>query len=479
MIGYRYRIFRGNNETEWICMQTAPAAPKKENFYRTLAVIALPILLQNLMNSAVSACDTLMLGFVGQSELSASSLAGNVQFIANMFFYGICSGSSVLIAQYWGRKDMDTIERTIGIALRFTIVVGTLFALAALCIPATVMRIYTTDENLIALGAKYLRIVGLGYLFGSFTQVYISSQRAMERVMFGTIVNLISLFANLILNACFIFGLGPFPALGIVGVAIATLISHFISFCIAVFDSTRKERTATVRIKYIFEQKKELFRDFVKYTLPALGNDFSWGLGFSCYTVVLGRLGEDMVAANAYAGTVRSLSTVICFALANASAIIMGKTLGSNNLEEGRKQGFRFLLLSIVSGCLAGLGILAVRSFVVNSVNLTETAMQYLSVMLLISSVNVIGQSVNTMTMAGIFRAGGDTRYGFICDTCVMWIYGVAFGGLLCAFVLKLPPLWVYFILFMDETWKMIPNCIRYTQKKWVKNITRDMASLD
>jgi len=460
-------------------MQTAPAADKKQSFYKTLMVIVFPMILQNLMNSAVSACDTLMLGFVGQSELSASSLAGNVQFIGNMFFYGICSGSSVLIAQYWGRKDTDTIERTIGIALRFTIIVGLIFSLAAMCFPTAVMRIYTTDENLIALGAKYLRIVGFGYLLNSFTQIYISSQRAMERVMFGTVVNLIAMFANLILNACFIFGWGPFPALGIVGVAIATLITQMISFGIAVFDSQKKERAATVRIKYIFQQKKELFRDFVKYTLPALGNDFSWGLGFSCYTVFLGRLGEDMVAANAYAGTVRSLSTVVCFALANASAIIMGKTLGSGDLEEGRKQGSRFLWLSIISGCVAGLAILAVRSFVVDSVNLSETAMQYLSFMLIVSSVNVIGQSVNTMTMAGIFRAGGDTKYGFICDTCVMWIYGVAFGGVLCSFILKLPPLWIYFILFMDEAWKMIPNFIRYSQKKWVNNITRDMASLE
>jgi len=460
-------------------MQAAPAAGKKENFYKTLLVIAFPILLQNLMNSAVSACDTLMLGYVGQSELSASSLAGNVQFIVNMFFFGICSGSSVLIAQYWGRKDTDTIERTIGIALRFTIIVGIIFTLAALCAPTAVMRIYTTDENLIALGAKYLRIVGLGYLLNSFTQIYISSQRAMERVMFGTVVNLIAMFANLILNACFIFGWGPFPALGIIGVAIATLISQIISFSISLFDSLKKERTVKVRIKYIFEQKKELFRDFVKYTLPALGNDFSWGLGFSCYTVFLGRLGEEMVAANAYAGTVRSLSTIVCFALANAAAIIMGKTLGSDNLEEGRKQGFRFLWLSIITGCLAGVVILLVRNFAVNTVNLDETAKHFLNVMLFISSVNVIGQSVNTMCMCGIFRAGGDTKYGFICDTCVMWIYGVSFGGILCSLILKLPPLWIYFILFMDETVKMVPNFIRYTQKKWVKNITRDMASLE
>jgi len=458
-------------------MQTAPAANKKNGFYRSLMALALPLLLQNVMNSAVSAADTLMLGFVGQNQLAASSLAGNVQFLVTIFIYGISSGSSVLIAQYWGRKDYDTIERTIGIALRFTLAVGLIFSCAALFAPAAIMQIYTKDADLIHYGVQYLRIVGFGYLINSFTQVYISSQRAMERVMFGTVVNLISMVLNVILNACFIFGIGPFPELGIVGVAIATLISQITSFCIAVYDTFRPDRIVRIRIAYFFQQKKELFRDFVKYTLPALGNDFSWGLGFSTYSVILGRLGSDIVAANSYAGTIRSLSTVLCFALANACAIIMGKTMGENKLDEARVQGRRFLILSIVTGVLAGLAILAVRGLVVGHVNLTETASTYLNIMLLISSVNVIGQSVNTMCMCGIFRSGGDTRYGFICDTCVMWLYGVSLG-LLCAFVFKIPPVWVYFVLFMDETVKMIPNFIRYTQKKWVRNITRDMKSL-
>lgn len=459
-------------------MQTAPATQKKTGFYKSLFVLAFPLLLQNLMNSAVSASDTLMLGFVGQNQLAASSLAGNLQFLANMFIYGIGSGSSVLIAQYWGRRDCDTIERTIGIALRFTLAVGLLFSCAAIFLPEQVMRIYTTEDELIGYGVQYLRIVGFGYLLNSFTQVYISSQRAMERVMFGTVVNMVAMVLNVILNACFIFGVGPFPVLGMRGVAIATLTSQVTSFIISVIDTCRADHSVRVRIAFIFSRKKELFRDFVKYTLPALGNDFSWGLGFSMYSVILGRLGSDVVAANSYASTIRSLSTVLCFAIANACAIIMGKTMGENKLEEARAQGRKFLILSIITGVLACLGILGVRGLVVGNVNLTETAMSYLNAMLLISSINVIGQSVNTMCMCGIFRSGGDTRYGFICDTCVMWIYGVGLG-LLCAFVFKLPPIWVYFVLFMDETVKMIPNFIRYGQKKWINNITRDMSSLN
>ena len=445
---------------------------KKNGFYKSLIVLAFPLLLQNLMNSAVTAADTLMLGYVGQSQLAAASLAGNLNFLLNMFLFGIGSGSSVLIAQYWGKRDFSTIEHTIGIALRFTLAIGLLFGCAAMLFPGQVMRIYTTDQELIGYGMQYLRIVGAGYLLNAFTQVYISAQRSMERTMFGTVVNMTAMVLNVALNACFIFGFGPFPALGIVGVAIATLISHIASFAIAVYDAVRSRQPVRVRPTLLFAKNPTLFRDFVHFTLPALGNDFSWGLGFSVYTVILGRLGSDVVAANSYANTVRTLSTVLCFALANACAIIMGKTLGENNLNEARRQGRRFLMLSIVTGCLAGLAILATRSVILQNVSLTPEAMSFLSFMLYVSSVNVIGQSVNTMCMCGIFRSGGDTRYGFICDTCVMWIYGVGLGSL-CAFVLKLPPMAVYLLLFMDETVKMIPNFIRYGQKKWVRNITR------
>lgn len=448
---------------------------ERRGFYKSLLVITLPLLLQNLMNAAVSATDTVMLGYVGQNQLAASSLAGNLNFLFNMFLSGVGSGSSVLIAQYWGRQDHRTIGQTVGIALRFTLAVGFLFSCAAICFPEAVMRIYTTDTALIDYGTQYLRIVGAGYLLNAFTQVYIAAQRAMERTMFGTAVNLTAMILNVALNACFIFGIGPFPALGIVGVAIATLISQTVSCAIALADAARSKHPARIRPRMLFAKNPTLLRDFMHYTLPALGNDFSWAIGFSVYTVILGRLGADVVAANSYANTVRNISTVACCAVASAAAIMLGKTLGENKLEEAQRQGRRFLMMSVVTGLMAGALVLVTRTFVLDSVSLTSEATDYLSFMLYVSAANVVGMSINTMCICGIFRSGGDTRFGFIFDTCVMWLYGVALGSL-GAFVLHLPPMAVYFILFMDEAVKIIPNFIRYAQKKWVRNITRDMA---
>lgn len=454
---------------------------KKDTFWKSLLVLALPLLVQNLIDSCVGMADTVMLGYVSQTSLSASSLANNVQFIVGMFLYGMCSGSSVLIAQYWGRGDMDTIERTIGITLRFTLIVGILFSLTAALIPTRVMTLYTNDPALIDVGAKYLRIISVTYLVNAFTQVYISSQRAMERALFGTVVNTVELVLNVCLNACFIFGFGPFPELGLTGVALATVIARVVGLVICLGDALRKDMKVRVRIPYLFARKKELFRDYMHYTLPALGEDFCWGLGFSMYSVILGHLGSDIVAANSYANVARSLSTVVCFAIANASAVIMGKVLGENKLDLGRKYGFRFLVLSFVTGILGGLAILSAVPLIMRYVNTTDAtaaAKDFLQFMLYVSSVNVIGQSVNTMTMAGIFRAGGDTRYGLICDAIIMWGYGVAVG-LLLAFVFKVPAKIVYLYLFMDETVKIPINCWRYSKKVWVKNITRDMSKAE
>ena len=452
-------------------MQTDAAGRK--SFYKTLLVLAFPMVLQNLLDSAVGAADTVMLDYVSQSALSASSLANNVQFILYMFFYGVCSGSSVLFAQYWGKKDYDTIERTMGIALRFSLAIGAIFFLASFCAPERIMRIFTPEEVIIAQGAKYLRIVSFGYLTGAFVQVYCAAQRSMERVMFGTVVNTISLLLNVALNACFIFGLLFFPKLDLVGVAIATLIARLAACAICVADALRP-RLVRLRLPYLFARKKELFQDFIRFTLPALGNDFAWGLGFSMYSVILGHLGSDMVAANSYAGVVRSLSTIVCFAIANAAAIIMGKTLGENRLADAAVYGRRFKWMSVITGAAAGAAIAVISPFVLGHTHLNEAALDFLRFMLAVSTVNVVGQSVNTMLICGVFRAGGDTRFGFVLDALVMWIYGVSLGSL-CAFVLKIPPKWVYFVLFMDESVK-IPFCFwRFRKRLWLRNITRDM----
>ena len=445
---------------------------EQRQFYKMTASLTLPIALQNLMDTAVSGADVLMLNFVSENAISAASLAGQVQFVLNMIFYGLSSGTAVLCAQYWGRGDKRTIEKIMGLSLRISICLSMLFTLAALFVPGVIMKIFTDDAAVIDLGMQYLRAVAPSYVLSGFATMYLCVMRSVERVVVSATVHSSAVVANIILNACFIFGWGPFPSLGIAGVAIATSITRALEVLYCIFDAAVICRVIRFKIGDLFARRKILMRDFIRYSVPAMGNDLVWGLAFSMYSVILGHISSDIVAANSITTVVRSLGSVVCFGVASSGGIILGKAMGDNQLKKAELYAKRLLGLSIGTAIAGGLLVLAVRPVLLSWMNLTETVYGYLSVMLLITSYYIMGQSVNTMVVCGIFRAGGDVRFGLQTDIVAMWIYAVPVG-FLAAFLLKLPPLWVYFILCLDEFVKMPVILMHYKKKKWLCNITR------
>lgn len=445
---------------------------EQRQFYKMTASLTLPIALQNLMDTAVSGADVLMLNFVSENAISAASLAGQVQFVLNMIFYGLSSGTAVLCAQYWGRGDKRTIEKIMGLSLRISICLSMLFTLAALFVPGVIMKIFTDDAAVIDLGMQYLRAVAPSYVLSGFATMYLCVMRSVERVVVSATVHSSAVVANIVLNACFIFGWGPFPSLGIAGVAIATSITRALEVLYCIFDAAVICRVIRFKVGDLFARRKILMRDFIRYSVPAMGNDLVWGLAFSMYSVILGHISSDIVAANSITTVVRSLGSVVCFGVASSGGIILGKAMGDNQLEKAELYAKRLLRLSIGTAIVGGLLVLAVRPVLLSWMNLTETVYGYLSVMLLITSYYIMGQSVNTMVVCGIFRAGGDVRFGLKMDIVAMWIYAVPVG-FLAAFLFKLPPLWVYFILCLDEFVKMPVILMHYKKKKWLCNITR------
>jgi len=445
---------------------------EQRQFYKMTASLTMPIALQNLMDTAVSGADVLMLNFVSEAAISAASLAGQMQFVLNMIFYGLSSGTAVLCAQYWGRGDRRTIEKIMGISLRISVGISMLFTLAALFAPGLVMKIFTDDEPVIALGIQYLRAVAPGYVLTGFATMYLCVMRSVERVVVSAAVHSSAVIANIVLNACFIFGWGPFPALGIAGVAIATSLTRLLEVLYCILDAAVFCRVIRFKVGDLFARRKVLMRDFIRYSIPAMGNDMVWGLAFSMYSVILGHISSDIVAANSVTTVVRSLGSVVCFGVASSGGIILGKAMGENQLEKAELYAKRLFHLSIGTALAGGLVVLAVRPFLLSWMNLTETVYGYLSVMLLITSYYIMGQSINTMLVCGVFRAGGDVRFGLKMDIVAMWIYAVPVG-FLAAFLLKLPPLWVYFILCLDEFVKMPVVFLHYKKKKWLCNITR------
>lgn len=444
-------------------------------FYGQIIKLVTPIVLQNLLSSAVSSADVVMLNFVGQSAISAVSLASQYASVLFMVFYGLGTGATMLCAQYYGKKDFRAIEVVQGIALRFSLGIALLFAVLALTIPDLMMKVFTNDPELISLGSGYIRILSICYLCWGVTEVYISILRSVGRVAIGTVLNMVAVGLNVLLNAVFIFGWLGAPKMGVRGVALATSISRLIELGLCFVVSARSQQVK-LKLSAIFMKNATLFKDFIKLSLPALGNDVVWGLAFSTYSIIIGHLGNDAVAANSLATVVRSFGTILCFGFASAGGILLGQKIGEGKLEEARADGRRLFWVTVASGAVGGAIVLIARPFVLmyaSGGDFTETALHYLSIMLLINSYYIMGCAINTTLIAGAFRAGGDSRFGLICDAITMWVYAVPLG-FLAAFVFKLPVLWVYFLLCTDEFVKWPAVLRRYRSGKWLKNITRD-----
>lgn len=451
---------------------------EKRSFYKNTFRITMPIVFQYFMDAAVGCADVMMLTLIqnAQVPLAAASLANQVSFTVGNLMFGLSSAAAVMGAQYFGKGDTKTVEKMMGLALRLALLVGLFFTALTALIPGPIMTLFSNDQPVIDAGKTYLLAVCASYALSAFAQVYLSIMRSVGRVKMSMAVHSVTVALNVVLNACFIFGIGPFPELGILGVALATTISRVIEVIICLADS-RFCRIIRLRAKYLLNKAGSMTKDFIRLSVPAAANDMIWGLAISVYSAILGQLSTDITAANSLANVVRQFGTVICFGTASAAAIILGQTMGDNKLAEAKAYAKRFLGLAVWTALAGGAAILLLKPLLMQYMHLyvdvTETVRKQLPTMLYINAYYILGMSLNTMMICGIFRAGGDVKYGFYCDLFSMWGYAVPMG-LFCAFVLKLPVMWVYFILYLDEFVKMPVNLWHYKKMSWLKNITRD-----
>lgn len=443
-------------------------------FYKSVCSLVLPMAAQNLINVAVTSADVFMLGKVSETALSGASLAGQVQFIMMLIFFGLTSGACVLTAQYWGKGDTRTIEKVLCIALRFSLSVATFFVVAVLLFAEPIMGIFTNEADVIAEGVIYLRIIVFSYYMMAFTMIYLNICRSIERVIVSTVVLFISLIINVLLNTVLIFGVGSIPAMGIKGAAIATVAARTVETIIVFIYSKKVNHTIRIRLRDIISTKdKALFSDFMKYSVPVTINELLWGGGGAMNSVIIGHMGKAVVAANSVAQNARQLATVITFGLASSAAIIIGKAIGEKKNGLAEIYAKKMIQLCFAMGMLGAAVILLIRTPVAGFMNLSEQSREYLNMMMFVMSYFSIAQAVNTVIIVGILRAGGDTRFGLILDASTMW-GGSIFFGFLAAFVFKLDVTLVYVILMSDEIIKIPLSLWRYRSKKWVRNVTRE-----
>ena len=443
---------------------------KSYDFTKKLLTLVFPIAFQQFMLALVSASDALMLGMLTQDSLSAVSLASQVTFVENLFLMAMTIGLSMFAAQYWGKGDKGAVERIFAYVMKVTAVVSFLFFLAGMCIPRALMRIFTNELPLIEGGRVYLRTVSPAFLLTGISQIYLCILKNTGKAAKSSVISSVSVMVNIILNAILIFGWFGLPQMGIVGAALATVIARAIEMAWCIFETVKKDG-AKLRVCHIVHNDKLLRHEFWKYSSPVLGNEIVWGVGFTMYSVIMGHLGSDAVAANSIANIVKNLVACFCLGLGSGGGIMVGNELGAGRLDKAKEYGDRLCRLSILCGVASGIVLLALSPLILAVTDLSITANTYLKWMLVMCSYYMVGKSVNGTTIAGIFCAGGDSKFGFLCDTVTMWCITVPLG-LLTAFKLKLPVLAVYFIVNLDEIVKLPAVYRHYKKYKWVKDLT-------
>lgn len=441
-----------------------------KNFRKKLLALVLPITFQQLMLAVVSASDALMVGVIGQDLLSAVSLASQVTFVYNLFLAALTIGTSMFAAQYWGKGDKNAIERILGIVLRTSMLVSAVFFAGTMFTPELLMRIFTEDPVLTVYGTDYLRIVSVTYLMCGISQIYICIMKNSGLAAKSMVISSTAAGLNIILNAVLIYGLFGAPRMEAAGAAAATALSRVAELAWVLLELRKKGRIK-IRLRYILHPDQPMRKEFWHYTFPVLGNELVWGGGFTMYSVIMGHLGTDAVAANSIANIVKNLIASLAMGIGNGGAIIVGNELGAGKLERAKAYGGKLCRIAVISGICSGIFLLAVSPAVLIVSDLSPTAEEYLKWMLVMCSYYMIGKYVNGTTISGIFCAGGDSRFGFLCDTVTLWCFTVP-AGFITAFVLKMPVLLVYFIINLDEIVKLPAVYRRYKKYRWLKDLT-------
>lgn len=444
----------------------------KKKFNLELVKLALPIAVQNLMLALVAAADAFMLGRVGQNEMTAVSLATQIQFIQNMFIFAITSAGIVLGAQYWGKRDRKTLEDIFSIMIKYSFVVSLLFFLACEFVPEYLMYAFTHDDILISIGSQYLRIAGWSYLLTGISQCYLTILKILEKTKLVAIISSGAVVINIILNAIFIFGLFGIPQLSANGAAIATTISRIIELGLCIGFSFKADNMR-LQLKRLFIQPKELKKDFAHHLIPLMGSSLMWGVGFTAYTAIIGHMGNDAAAACSVSGVVRDLICCVCNGVGNAAGIMVGNELGAGKLDSGKAYGIRLTKISFIIGFASTAIVLAITPLVVNFVKLTDEARNYLIYMMIIMAVYMIGRCVNTVAINGVLDSGGDTIFDMYSLAVCMWLIAIPLAAL-GAFVFHWSPIIVYACTCIDEVGKIPWVMIRFRKYKWVKDLTRN-----
>jgi len=453
---------------------------KDKGFYKTVAGIAVPIALQGLITTGVNMMDTIMIGMVGETELSAVSLANQFINIFHIFCMGIGMGASVLVARYYGMRDSFSLKKTITIMLRLCVSMAALFCVATIFLPRQIMCIYTVEEDIIVKGMEYLKYSIVTYFLLGLSLTTTIVLRNVGQVRIPLYTSIGAFFINIGANYAFIFGKFGMPRMEVAGAAVGTLIARIFEFAIICGYLFLKDQNIGYRLKDLFSKVGDLWREYIRISIPVLVSDGILALGNNSVAMVIGRLGESFVAANAVTAVTQQLSSVLISGFSQAGAIVTGYTLGEGEREKAFKQGYAFMGLGIVFGIMAAGIVLLISGPMIRAYNLSPQTAEIAEQLMLSISLIIVFQATNSIMTKGVLRGGGDTKMLMLADNIFLWVASVPLG-ILAGLVFHWPAFWIYFFLKIDQVLKAVWCVIRLRSGKWIKKIktAEELASLD
>ncbi len=441
-----------------------------ESFYRKVFAIALPIAIQQIIFSAVNFVDTLMIGQLGEVAIASVGLSNQFYFLFHLLLFGLSSGGAIFIAQFWGKKELDNIAKTACLMSIFGILASVFFFIMGVFFPSVTLRIFTPDPLVIEQGAQYLKIVAISFPITAISLIFATTMRSTEHAFVAMLISVVTMLSNVFFNWIFIFGNFGAPELGTMGAGIGTLISRSMEFVIYMVLLRCKKFPGSFGIVHIKSIQRRFVGRFLSYTMPTIGNEFVWSLGVTTYAIIYGHISTQVVAVNRIIEAIQSLSFSVLFALATATAVVLGKSIGISQFETAQREGLRLLRLSLVISIGLALLILLAGNPLLSLFNVIPEVHQLAWTILIMAMIFFPIRNLNCILVVGILRSGADTRFTFAVESLTLWGIGVPLVGI-TGLVLRWPFPFVFGVTIIEEMVKLLIITARFRSRKWAKNV--------
>lgn len=444
-----------------------------KKFYSSLVKIAVPIIIQNLILSSLNLVDVIIIGGLGDAAIASVGLANQYFFILNLLLFGIASGSSIFTAQYWGNRDVKGIRKVLGICVIISVIAAVIFTLAGLLFPEQILALFSKDSTVVSMGSSYLRIIVFSYIVTAVTFSYSVVLRSTGNAKVPMFVSLIALSINTFLNFALVYGYFGFPRMGIEGSAVATTIARFVEVSLLLYVVYRNKLVVAASFKQMLGFDSTYLKEFFTVILPVILNESIWALGVTMYSVVYARMGTSVVASTNISGTVERIIWVLFMGLGNACAIMIGNKIGEGNEKIAIQYAKKVMILGTALAAVMGLIMAFTAPYILNLMNASPEVKEFARKNLIVFSCIMWERVLNFIIIIGILRSGGDTIFSAIIDLGGVWLVGIPMA-ILGGIWLKLPVYWVYAMVSLEETFKLIFGIPRVMSRKWVNKLTGD-----